>query len=196
VDIIVTGYTHNSEVYASLLKKTLEDQGHEVVVIDVFSRERKKWLFRKTLLTTSDHTAAVKTAEREFFGLDKLNEKIGTVYTHSYGVVSILASTLKAKEYVLVAPPLGEAKWKTLEKLFFFLPGFRELRKGILQKKLFDELLRLKVSGKKVTIIVSSLEKDCFGDDCVSYPEETFKRMLDVARRRSLRKYHAQTVHA
>jgi hypothetical protein len=174
VDIIVPGYSHDAQASARLLKEALEKQGREVFIVDVFADERKKWLFRKTLLTTADHVAAVKTAEAE---IRKIGGKIGTVYTHSYGVVAILAENLKAERYVLIVPPLETVKWKPIEKLFWFLPGFQELRSGAFQEAIFNRMTEL--SPRRLVLILSSLDgKYTLGDERVGYSGETIDRLI------------------
>lgn len=179
MDIISTGYTRKPNDYAFVMKKTLEIKGRKVFLLDVFREERKGWLFSKTLLTTKNHTSAVRAAENELASMD--DRDIKRVYTHSYGIVSILTKFLDAEEYILIAPPLGTTRWKTLEKIFWFLPGFQEIANGSLQGRLFQRLNELKAEGKKVTIIVSTLNGIDFGDERVGYPSETFNKMSDLA---------------
>lgn len=177
MDVIATGYVKNAGKHALELTKTLEANGREPYLLDVFREERKNYLFSKTLLTTSDHFSPVHTAEIELANMDKRDIK--RVYTHSYGIVSILTTFMDADEYILIAPPLGTVKWKAIEKIFWFLPGFRELKNGSLQGRLFQRLNELKAAGKKVTIVISTNGAD-FGDDRVEYPIEIFNKMCDL----------------
>ncbi|MFA5368894.1 MAG: hypothetical protein WC303_02705 [Candidatus Paceibacterota bacterium] len=181
VDLIIPGYSRDAHKSASLLKEALEEQGRKVVVIDVFKKERTKWLFKKTLLTAEDHTSAVNTAETELEWLKRI--KINTIYTHSYGIVSILAPSLDADRYVFIAPPLGKVHYKPLEKIFGFLPGFQELKNGTLQAKLFQELYFLKTSKKEIIFYVSCFDKKAdYGDERVNYPAPIFRKMVNIGK--------------
>lgn len=186
IDVIVPGYTHDSKVSAETLKKALGEQGDvEVVVVDVFEKERKNWLFQKTLLTTSNHVSAVETMEAQVKYLTGMkvrfhDVRIRKLYTHSYGATAILAPSLDAEEYIIIAPPLESVQWKSIEKLFWFLPGFKELRNGYLQQQLLQKLSEMKANGKYVIIAVSRFN-DIFGDERVTYSEETMEKMFKLA---------------
>jgi hypothetical protein len=180
-DLVFTGYNRNAEKSAALLIENLEKRGRKAVLVDIFAKERKKWLFRKLLLTWSNHTSAVETAEEQ---IRKLGS-IGTVFTHSYGISGVLAPSLHAREYVLIAPPMDEVYWKGIEKLFFFLPGFREVKNKTLSNKLFRKLEQLKANGKKITFIISSPLgsegiPNCFKDDRVRYRTSALIRMREI----------------
>lgn len=199
-DVIVPGYTHDPEGYAATLKRILGERGDvEVIVVDVFKKERENWLFKKTLLTTSNHVSAVEEMEARVKYLMDLqirfhDVKIRKLYTHSYGVVSILAPSLDAEEYVLIAPPLESVQWKSIEKLFWFLPGFKELRNGSLQEKFLQKIAALNSSGKKVTIIISSLNEGegGYGDERVGYSEALVDKLVRLAHVRILHAKHGQ----
>lgn len=174
VDVIIPGYSHNAYASARLLKEALERRGKEVDVLDIFKDVREKsWWFRRTLLTIHDHTIAVKTAEAEIRKIKKW--KIGTVYTHSYGVTAILAENLEAERYVLIAPPLETVQWKKIEKLFWFLPGFKELRDGTFQEAI---LKKMESSiARRIVLIISSRDGNLFGDERVGYTAKTINRV-------------------
>lgn len=196
IDLVVPGYTFNPEGSAEMLIRAIPMQkSRKGFLIDIFKEERNKWLFRKTLLTTSNHTSAVEVIDKMEWLLTETRShrtRIRTLYTHSYGVVAILAPSLDVEEYVLIAPPLGAVKWKRIEKLFWFLPGFRELKNGSLQEKLLEKLSSLKTSGKKVTIIISSLNEDGYGDERVTYSKETIEKLSELAEIKFIKARHGQ----
>jgi hypothetical protein len=196
IDLVVPGYTFNPEASAEMLMRAIPKQkSRKGFLVDIFKEERKKWLFRKTLLTTSNHTSAIEVINKMEWLLTEIHShkvRIGTLYTHSYGVVAILASSLDAEEYVLIAPPLEKVEWKRIEKLFWFLPGFKELRNGSLQEKLSEKLLFLKAEGKKVTIIISSLNEDGYGDERVSYSKEMVEGLSELAEIKIIKARHGQ----
>jgi hypothetical protein len=187
VTVICTGFS--TKAPADLLKKSLEKKGKEVVVLDMLSDLRKEsWLFRNLLLTEKDHTFPVNAADAFFQKIKSEGKSVETVITHSYGAVAILAPSLEAEEYILIAPPLGSVRPKLLEKIFSFLPGFQELRNGTVQEKLFNELFFLKTSEKKLDFFISSFrtEKE-YGDERVSYLNEVLWKMLGLG---NIRYFH------
>ncbi|MFA5012983.1 MAG: hypothetical protein WC520_00245 [Candidatus Paceibacterota bacterium] len=183
IDIIVPGCTRIPKKRAELLSKNLKKCGREAVVIDIFY-ELRSWFFQKTLLTSKDHTFLIKSFEAQ---LKELNDdEVRTLFTHSYGVIAILAPSLKAEEYILIAPTLDRIHWKWIERLFRFLPGFREMRNGTLSNELFEKLSSLKESGAKITFVIgyddwrrgdAMVVGGYHGDKRVSYSWDTLEKM-------------------
>jgi len=156
-DLIIVGYTLDPKNTARKLKTMLQNKGKDVIVIDPFKEERENSkLFRKTLLSMKKSDSFIKQIEKETSSLE-----IGTIYTFSYGAIAILSPKIKAKKYVLIAPPLGKIHHKPLEKIFFFLPGLREVRSKTFQNRLFTVLFMLE---EEKVLVISSL-----GDGRIDY---------------------------
>lgn len=156
-DLIIVGYTLDPIGTARRLQAMLRNKGRDAVVIDPFKEERKNSkLFRKTLLSMKKSDSFIEQIEKEANSLE-----IDTIYTFSYGAIAILSTKIKAKKYVLIAPPLGKIHHKPLERIFFFLPGLREVRSKVFQNKLFAALFMLE---EEKVLVVSSL-----GDGRVDY---------------------------
>lgn len=180
-DVIVPGYTHYPMSIALPLKKRLEENKKEVIVLDLFEEERKKWLFKQALISGKSFSEVLKTVDQRIEEIGRIE----TLFTHSYGAVSILSNSLNAESYILIAPPLDKPILKPKEKFFApFLPGFREFKTGYLQACLFAKLMLL--DDKKKTILYSH------NDERVSYGLQSLEDFSKVAELISFEVSHKQ----
>lgn len=186
--VIVTGYSKNpSELVAWNLKKMLEQKGCRVVVVDPFRDERKKWIFRETLLSwclAKDMISSVNSALTE---ANPLLEDIDYMFCYSYGAVAgMFQDVVKVHHYIFLSPALGAGtvKFGTKEKFFgLFVPGLKEMTDEDFQEQIFERLCSLRKAGSKIKFFLPrNPETEWIEDEKVEYSANLIAGHFDLFR--------------
>ena len=175
--VIITGYSSNTAVVvAALLKGLLEKIGYHVTVADPFKEERGKFLFRRSLLTTSSTQSFIVATERQ------LPLEASIVFGYSYGgAMAILQKKCETNTLVLLSPALGGNSiiWKPLEKMlksFSVFPAFEDMGSKFFQERIFCSLKKLRKKGVQIIFFLPSGRRD----DRITYDRWIMDNLSDI----------------
>jgi hypothetical protein len=184
--VIFTGYSKKSNFINHLtLAKELFSRDYGVVIIDPFAEERKKWLFKKTLITNSPTDSIIDSVEKATSSTFVSSPTVAFFY--SYGAIpGILQKGFSAEKNIFLSPALGKGtiRWSLFQRFLlkttsFFpdlLPALKDMEDSSFQEKLLKKISYMELRGENIFLIPED-KKGRLLDERVHYSEKVLESL-------------------